>query len=139
MPIVAVPLAMMLDVWSAYLGRYRLWLAAIGVATFPFISMSIFGKSAKYNLVPLVNQYGIQTYSQPTYHKDLIFDLFANFEWTILQVIDKSAFSSRWSSMSTSEVLQRVCLYIGPPALALLVWCFVTRIRGKNGDLTQPV
>jgi hypothetical protein len=138
MPLVAVPLAMMLEDVSASIGRYRLWLVSIGLAAFPFASVSVFGKLGKYNLAPLVNQYGIQTYSQPTYHKDLLSDLFMNFEQTIVEVIKQSAFSSLWSGMPLSEVLQRVCLYLGPPTLVLLLLWGARRVCSGEGGSMRP-
>lgn len=121
MPLTAVPLAMMLEDISARVGRYRLWSLSIGLAALPFASVSVFGKIGKYNFSPLINQYGIETYSQPTYHTELLSDLFTNFEATIVQVIDRSAFSSLWSDMPFFEIVQRLCLYLGPPAFVYLL------------------
>jgi len=109
--------------------RLLLVVSIVAVLVLPLVSMFVFAANSKYGLYRMINEYGVATYSQPGYHANLLTDLRENAEWLLT-----TSLNSGWEQVSLNNLheplVQRLLLYVAPPALFLLFMSI--RLREKK-------
>jgi hypothetical protein len=117
MPLLGIPFVIMMDDLLRAFGRFKIWLMVGFMSWLPLMSMMAFERSGKYGFTLIINNYGESTYSQPTYHADLLQDLWINpiaIFWRAAQTGIGAFF---WADLNYAQVVQRILLFIGPPLL----------------------
>jgi hypothetical protein len=122
LPLLSIYLVTLIDHLRARFGRSALIFACVAIAYFPVMSMLVFERSGKYGFSRITNSYGIDTYTQPNFHKDLLIDLLQNPFQPIVRAI-QTGWSPIFSGAIPHEhLLQRLLLYFLPPILFLLFY-----------------
>jgi hypothetical protein len=121
LPLLAVPLVLLIDDLLVTMGKFRVILLSLLLCYFPLMSTIVFERSIKYQFHRITNSYGVETYSQPNYHADLLMDLLNSPIKTITDGMANGVGSFFWGWLSEEQVLQRVLLYIAPPLLFLML------------------
>lgn len=129
LPLLSPFLVCFFDQARARLGKLRVILFCILLAYFPVMSMLVFERTATYGFHLVVNSYGVDTYTQPTYHKDLLVELVHDPFTTPAKVIGASWVRLMTDGMPEEHLLQRAMLYIVPPLIVLLSLAGVRRWR----------
>lgn len=124
MPLLAVPLVIMIDDLLLAFGKFNVWLMAGFLSWLPLMSMMAFERSEKYAFTLITNTYGEKTYSQPTYHLDLLQDLWLNPVAILWRAAQTGMGAFFWADLTRLQMAQRLLLYVGPP----LLFCIFYRI-----------
>jgi 2-polyprenyl-3-methyl-5-hydroxy-6-metoxy-1,4-benzoquinol methylase len=144
MPLLAVPLVLMVDDLLQAVSKLRVWVMAAMLSWLPLMSMMAFERSEKFAFSLITNEYGVQTYSQPTYHLDLLQNLLLDPFATLSRAALTGVGAFFWAGLSPQQMGQRLLLYIGPPLLFCMLYLvrkslFGTKPSAQSGRVTTPM
>lgn len=125
MPILALPLAFGVRTLKEKAGKHIVYICLLAVSYIPLQSMLVFGRSPDFSLRLMKNNWDELTFTQPTYHLDLIRHLKSDPLFGI-NLGFKSGFFSYFSQNSDLS-LKRLLLYFLPPLFFVALQLFIKR------------
>lgn len=139
LPLLSVYLVTLIDDLLARFGKITLICACAAIVYFPVMSMLVFERYAPYGLSRITTTYGFKTYTQPTYHKELLLELIHNPIHPVVQAVDRAIEMDRAAfngALPSEYLLQRLLLYLMPPILFLIFYEF-SRSRSQRSGRTD--
>lgn len=122
LPLLTVSLMFLVDDLIVAIGKFKVTLLAFFISYIPLMSVLVFERSGKYGFFRITNSYGVDTYTQPNYHADLLMDLLSNPINPIVQAAKTGFGALFWADLSSEQMLQRIMLYSIPPLLVFMIY-----------------
>jgi hypothetical protein len=138
LPLLAVPLVFLVDDLFLALGKLKVILLGLFICYIPLMSTIVFERSGKYGFTRINNSYGVDTYTQPNFHADLLLDILHDPITPITRAAESGIGSFFWGELTTQQSLQRAMLYIAPPLvfiMFLLLYRYFYNMRNKNNTM----
>jgi len=127
--LLCIYLALLTDDILARIGKIKTILLYSALMYLPLMSMFAFERSGKYSFGLITTSYGVDTYSQPTYHTQLLADLVHAPLLPLMHAVTAGWEPLVTGALSPQQALQRVLLYFLPP---LIFWVGYELIRLKR-------
>jgi hypothetical protein len=131
--LLCVYLALLTDDILTRIGKIKTILLYSALMYLPLMSMLAFERSGKYSFGLITNPYGVDTYSQPTYHAQLLADLIQAPLFPLIHAVTAGWEPLIKGALSPQQAVQRILLYFLPP-LAFWVGYELTRLKHRRSN-----